>query len=78
MKNLSQAYLLDNGFQQKQGDEEYFENVLLGSTGPSMTIFIFTDSACIQIGGSGELKDLKIESEEQLTGLLTTLESVIQ
>lgn len=77
MNNLSQAYLLKNGFEQKQGDEEYFENVLTSKV-PQVTIYVFTDSTCMQIGGSGEMKDLNIESEEQMTVFISALESVMQ
>jgi hypothetical protein len=63
--NISENFLLENGFVKKQDNETYFESTL-NSSEPSTTIYVFTDEVSMQIGGNGKLRTLSIDSEPQL------------
>jgi hypothetical protein len=74
---ISENFLIQNGFEKKQADETYFENVL-NSSEPSMTVYVYADMVCMQIGGSGSEKSLSIENENQLSQFIINLQSVLQ
>jgi len=75
--NISENFLLENGFVKKQDDETYFESTL-NSSEPSTTIYVFTDEVSMQIGGNGKLRTLSIDSEPQLLLFISNLQSVLQ
>lgn len=75
--NISENFLLENGFDKKQGDETYFESTLNSST-PFTTIYVFSDGVSLQIGGNGKLRSLSIDSEPQLLIFINNLQSVLQ
>lgn len=75
--NISENFLLENGFEKKQGDETYFESTL-NSSEPSTTIYVFTDEVSMQIGGNGKLRTLSIDSEPQLLVFISNLQSFLQ
>lgn len=74
--NISENFLLENGFEKKQDDETYFESTL-NSSEPSTTIYVFTDEVSMQIGGNGKLRTLSIDSEPQLLVFISNLQSVL-
>lgn len=75
--NISENFLLENGFVKKQDNETYFESTL-NSSEPSTTIYVFTDEVSMQIGGNGKLRTLSIDSEPQLLVFISNLQSVLQ
>lgn len=75
--NISERFLLENGFQMRSSDETYYENVL-SSSFPQTVLYVYTDAVCIQIGNEGKEKGLHIESEEQLSMFLLTLQDILR
>lgn len=74
--NISENFLLENGFEKKQGDETYFESTL-NSSSPFTTVYVFSNEVSMQIGGNGKLRTLSIDSEPQLLVFISNLQSVL-
>ncbi|MEE6130227.1 hypothetical protein V2E39_22705 [Chryseobacterium arthrosphaerae] len=69
---VSTEFLIQNGFQEKQSDEVYYESVIC-SNGPGVTIYVYHDSAVMVIGSGSELP-LSIKSENHFSEFIQTMQ----